>query len=213
MGQSLPKAERLRGKKDISLLFAEGEWGGYGHIKFCWTYNAEGKENRVLFSVSKKSFKRAVKRNLIKRRLREAYRKQKEMLGYRGVSFMLLWASKEIADYQSVEKEVAAVLSKIHQLIAERQASMGKEPYSTKPSIQKLCLIKRILNYPFIALIRFYQLCISPLLPQSCRYTPSCSQYGLEALRKYGPMKGLWLTFKRILRCHPWGGSGYDPVP
>lgn len=61
--------------------------------------------------------------------------------------------------------------------------------------------------------IRFYQLCISPMLPASCRYVPSCSAYAIEALRKYGPFKGLWLAIKRILRCHPWGGSGYDPVP
>lgn len=61
--------------------------------------------------------------------------------------------------------------------------------------------------------IRFYQRCISPLMPKACRYEPTCSQYALEALRKHGPLKGLWLTIKRIGRCHPWGGSGYDPVP
>jgi uncharacterized protein len=54
---------------------------------------------------------------------------------------------------------------------------------------------------------------ISPHLPASCRYTPTCSQYGLEAIKKYGPFKGGLLTLKRILSCHPWGGSGYDPVP
>lgn len=61
--------------------------------------------------------------------------------------------------------------------------------------------------------IRFYQCCISPLTPPSCRFTPTCSQYAVEALRKHGPFKGLWLTVRRLLRCHPWGGSGYDPVP
>lgn len=61
--------------------------------------------------------------------------------------------------------------------------------------------------------IYFYRYCISPLTPQSCRFTPTCSQYALEALRKHGPVRGLWLAIKRILRCHPWGGSGYDPVP
>lgn len=61
--------------------------------------------------------------------------------------------------------------------------------------------------------IRFYQKCISPLFPPVCRFTPTCSQYAVEALRKHGPIKGLYLTVKRILRCNPWGGSGYDPVP
>lgn len=64
-----------------------------------------------------------------------------------------------------------------------------------------------------ILLVRSYQLIISPWLPPSCRFTPTCSQYSIEALRKYGPFKGCWLTLKRLLRCHPWGGSGYDPVP
>jgi TatD DNase family protein len=61
--------------------------------------------------------------------------------------------------------------------------------------------------------IRFYQLCISPLTPRSCRFTPTCSQYAIEALCLHGPIRGLWLATKRILRCNPWGGHGYDPVP
>lgn len=60
--------------------------------------------------------------------------------------------------------------------------------------------------------IYFYQRCLSPLLGPSCRFTPTCSQYAVEAIKKYGPFKGLYLAVKRILRCHPWGGSGYDPV-
>lgn len=61
--------------------------------------------------------------------------------------------------------------------------------------------------------VRFYQCCISPMLPPACRYYPTCSNYAIEALRKHGPLKGSWLALKRILRCNPWGGSGYDPVP
>ncbi|MDE5924869.1 MAG: membrane protein insertion efficiency factor YidD [Muribaculaceae bacterium] len=61
--------------------------------------------------------------------------------------------------------------------------------------------------------IRFYQGAISPHLPASCRFTPTCSQYAVEAIRIHGPGRGLWLAVRRILRCHPWGGSGYDPVP
>lgn len=61
--------------------------------------------------------------------------------------------------------------------------------------------------------IKLYQWTLSPLIGRACRYTPTCSNYGLEAIRKYGPFKGGWLTLKRILSCNPWGGSGYDPVP
>lgn len=70
-------------------------------------------------------------------------------------------------------------------------------------------LIAKILVLP----IRFYQLCISPLLGPSCRFTPTCSEYARQAILKYGPFKGLYLAIWRILRCNPWGGSGYDPVP
>ncbi len=73
--------------------------------------------------------------------------------------------------------------------------------------------LKQIFSFPFIALIKLYQWIISPLLKPSCRYTPTCSQYGIEAFKKHGPIKGLWLTVKRISRCNPWGGHGYDPVP
>ena len=70
-------------------------------------------------------------------------------------------------------------------------------------------LLRRI----FILPIRFYQLCISPMLPNACRFTPTCSQYAVEAIMKHGIFRGSWLALRRILRCHPWGGSGYDPVP
>ncbi|MGN6508131.1 MAG: membrane protein insertion efficiency factor YidD [Chitinophaga sp.] len=73
--------------------------------------------------------------------------------------------------------------------------------------------LMQLLSLPFIILIKFYQWCISPWLGSRCRYTPTCSQYGLEAFKKHGPFKGGWLTIKRILSCHPWGGHGYDPVP
>ena len=73
--------------------------------------------------------------------------------------------------------------------------------------------VKKVAISPFVLLIRFYQICISPRLPPTCRFTPTCSHSALEAFRKHGPFKGLYLTVKRLLRCHPWGGHGYDPVP
>ena len=68
------------------------------------------------------------------------------------------------------------------------------------------------MKYLFIGIVKFYQNCISPFTPASCRYTPTCSQYALEALQKYGAFKGGWMALKRIISCHPWGGHGYDPV-
>ena len=77
----------------------------------------------------------------------------------------------------------------------------------------KLHTFSKIISQPFILLVRFYQGAISPLLPSSCRYTPTCSHYTIEALQKHGLFKGGWLAVKRIGSCHPWGGEGYDPVP
>jgi uncharacterized protein len=73
--------------------------------------------------------------------------------------------------------------------------------------------MKALLSKFFILLIRFYKAAISPFLGAACRYTPTCSQYGIEAIQKHGPFKGLWLTIKRVASCNPWGGHGYDPVP
>jgi len=64
-----------------------------------------------------------------------------------------------------------------------------------------------------MALVRFYRSAISPYTPPSCRYTPTCSAYALEALERHGAARGSWLALRRLLRCHPWGGHGYDPVP
>ncbi|HAH57711.1 MAG: membrane protein insertion efficiency factor YidD [Lentimicrobium sp.] len=73
--------------------------------------------------------------------------------------------------------------------------------------------MRKLFTKLLVGIIRVYQWAVSPYLPPSCRYTPTCSQYGIEALKKYGPLKGGWLTIKRMASCHPWGGSGYDPVP
>lgn len=76
-----------------------------------------------------------------------------------------------------------------------------------------LRIISRGVTRMLILPIRFYQQFISPHTPPACRFTPTCSQYAVEALQKHGPIKGLYLSVRRILRCHPWGGHGYDPVP
>lgn len=73
-----------------------------------------------------------------------------------------------------------------------------------KPHLLKTCLLGGIRGYRYV---------ISPLLPPTCRYTPTCSQYALEAVQQYGAGRGTWLAAKRIMRCHPWHPGGYDPVP
>ena len=80
--------------------------------------------------------------------------------------------------------------------------------------------MKKVLNFIvklpaniLILLIKIYQYTLSPFIGRNCRYTPTCSNYGIEAIRKYGAIKGGWMTIKRVASCNPWGGSGYDPVP
>ena len=73
--------------------------------------------------------------------------------------------------------------------------------------------MNKLLIFPFIFLIKFYQSLISPLLGSNCRFQPTCSEYCMNSLQNWGLIKGLYLSVKRIIKCHPWGGKGYDPVP
>ena len=90
---------------------------------------------------------------------------------------------------------------------------ISKRPNTMEHIKKVLHFIKAIPQYLLIALIKFYRFGISPLLPASCRFIPTCSQYGLEAVKRFGFLKGLYLTIRRIMRCRPGGGQGYDPVP
>jgi len=74
-------------------------------------------------------------------------------------------------------------------------------------------MLKKVLIAPFVLLVRIYQWVISPLLPKSCRFEPTCSHYTIEALKVHGLWKGMGLAIRRITKCHPWGSTGYDPVP
>lgn len=74
-------------------------------------------------------------------------------------------------------------------------------------------MLSRLFRALFLGLVWFYQRFISPLTAPSCRYAPTCSAYATQAITKYGPWRGGWLALRRIARCHPWGGHGYDPVP
>ncbi|KAA3618639.1 MAG: membrane protein insertion efficiency factor YidD [Calditrichaeota bacterium] len=73
--------------------------------------------------------------------------------------------------------------------------------------------ISHVFAFSLIVFVRFYQMVISPLFPARCRYLPTCSEYMIDAVKIHGPLKGFWLGLKRFARCHPWGASGFDPVP
>ena len=81
------------------------------------------------------------------------------------------------------------------------------------PKMKWLNFFQKFVQILFIGMVKFYKKAISPWLPIACRYQPTCSEYMIEAIQKYGPWRGVILGLKRIGRCHPWGGSGFDPVP
>ena len=113
-GHTLPKEERLCGKTTVSALISDGKWGITPHLRYCWAAGRETGCNRLMVSVPKKFFKRAVRRNLLKRRMREAYRLQKELLTATGVDLMLAYSSPEIADFQTVYAEVTEILVRVN---------------------------------------------------------------------------------------------------
>ena len=110
---SLPKEERLHGKTAVSALISGGKWGGCGHFKYCWRPGNGLEINRIMVSVPKKYFKRAVKRNLLKRRTREAYRTQKSLLEATGVDVMFQYNSPEVASSGTIETEIRTILGRI----------------------------------------------------------------------------------------------------
>lgn len=112
---TLRKEERLCGKINISALISDGKWGGTAHLRYCWRVREDEGANRIMVTVSKKYFKRAVKRNLLKRRMREAYRLQKSLLGECNIDFMISYSSKEVLDYELMTKEIASILTKLNQ--------------------------------------------------------------------------------------------------
>lgn len=122
---TLPKEERLCGKNRISALISKGKWGCTEHLRYCWYRSRPEGPGHIVVSVSKKFFKRAVKRNLLKRRMREAYRTQKGLLTASGVDFLLAWSGKEIADFETVREEVAAALGRISKAAGSASESSG----------------------------------------------------------------------------------------
>ena len=280
--QSLHKNERLHSKNDIDRLLSKGRFFVVDNVFRCCVLprSADGSgvavgngsaSARMMVSVPKKCFKRAVKRNLLKRRIREAYRRNKPSLP---MDILFVYLPKEILSYEQIEQTLIRALERAEEklrtcasaaVVVDAPAvsaapaagtaasapaaapasaaavvdapvasatvvgasSPAASPNSgsqtgasqrevSQPGVAQnkfVAVLKWIGNAPFLLLISFYRACVSPFTPPACRFTPTCSQYAMEAFKKYGPFKGLYLTVKRILRCRPGGGSGYDPVP
>ena len=171
----------------------------------------------ILISVSKRRFKRAVKRNRVKRQIREAYRVNKhELLNALAekkcrLAIAFIYLSDQLTESSVIEERVKTALARIVEKVTVSDANMAAVRCGCSGNPSEA--MKRLLSYLLLLPIYFYRKCISPMTSPSCRFTPTCSQYAVEAIKKHGPFKGLYLAVKRILRCHPWGGSGYDPVP
>ena len=128
---TLSKEERLCGKTIVAALISSGKWGSTPHLRFCWSAGNDTGLNRLMVSVPKKFFKRAVKRNLLKRRLREAYRLQKELLGATGIDLLLAYAHPEVADFATLYAEVTEILQRISSRLPGSDSShSGLDPES-----------------------------------------------------------------------------------
>ena len=126
---TLSTEERLCGKTTVAALISSGKWGSTPHLRFCWSAGHDTGLNRLMVSVPKKFFKRAVRRNLLKRRLREAYRLQKELLGATGIDLLLAYSHPEIADFTTLYAEVTEILGRIQAKIDSSFAgSTGEAP-------------------------------------------------------------------------------------
>lgn len=191
---SFPRERKLKGQKAFERIFKGGKIARARHLYLA--YETEGCEFwQIAVVARKKDYPKAFMRNRVKRRLREVVRlNQGSYAPFRGVvvakkDLMFLPWEELVREWRKVCLQAGVVF---------------KEEEVPPPSLGARLMM---------ALVRFYRACISPLLPRCCRFTPTCSQYALEALGKHGFWKGTGLAIWRILRCNPFNPGGYDPVP
>ena len=215
MDYKLNKSEKLRSRIAIDHLFDDGVSLMAFPLRAAFRLRPRG-ENPVQFliSIPKKRIRKAVNRVTLRRRTREAYRLNRNELLLAQLEQLDLGV--DIAfDYLDSKPAPYSVCSRA----SLEQPSIN--PQRHKKTMNKIVdyikqgwhAVMHFIGWLLILPIRFYRKFLSPLKPPTCRFTPTCSQYAIEAIRKHGPIKGLALAVWRILRCNPWGGSGYDPVP
>ena len=213
--KTFKKNERLKSRKAILRLMSRGRRVEASPLiaKYSFNPGEQDPANKIMVVAPKKLFKKAVDRNLLKRRIREAYRLNKQILQPCAAHISFTYTAKEKLPFAKILEAVVTILK----TIAENKPEENKPEEESEPAAKSKggiwSVVRKILIFPFVILIKFYQVCISPLKPATCRFTPTCSQYAIEAFRKHGVFKGFYLAARRILRCHPWGGHGYDPVP
>ena len=191
---SFPKERKLKGQKTFERIFKTGKIVRARHLYLA--YETEGCDSwRIAVVARKKDYPKAFMRNRVKRRLREVVRlAQGSYAPFRGV--VVAKSDLMFLPWEELVKE--------WQKVCEKAGIVSKAEEVPPPSLGARLVM---------ALVRFYRACISPVLPRCCRFTPTCSQYALEALGKHGFWKGTALAVWRILRCNPFNPGGYDPVP
>ena len=209
MDYCLDKARRLTHNNEYRLVYKHGKYE-VGRMCVLYRMPVAKQPTRIGFVTGKK-VGCAVERNRARRLMKEVYRLNQHAIreGYHIV--IVGRGPLKNATYEKEEKEILYLLRKSKLLIQN-------DKYDHKLEALVLFVymevsMKRCITTLLRLLIRFYQLAISPLKPGCCRYYPTCSTYTLQAIEKYGPLKGSWMGLKRILRCHPFHKGGYDPVP
>lgn len=199
-------SESLKKNKDFQTVYRQGK--SYAN-KYLVLYIMENQieKNRIGISVSKKVGNSVVRHHLT-RLIRESYRLQEECF-QRGYDLVVI-ARQSAKDVTYKEMESALIhLGKLHKIYKTVQ-NTKKLQLNSRKNKRNVTQMKKIC----ISMIRFYQKYLSPMkMRYHCIYTPTCSQYGIEAIEKYGVLKGGLLTAWRILRCNPFAKGGYDPVP
>ena len=197
---SLPRAKILRGRKNFQRLFeSDAITLRNSYINFRFRIYPDAESECLMGFIVKKKLGNAAKRNRVKRLMKEAYRLNQHTISELVLSKNLCLHGAFLANtiemtFDQAEQNIKKLLSDVRDHILSTTDNW-------------------FMKYLLIGLVRLYQLIISPYMPSSCRYHPTCSHYGIDALRKHGAFKGSWLTVKRIARCHPWSKGGYDPVP